>query len=325
MWVARACGVCVVGMAACAAMGQGAAGEGAAAAAGGAGGAQPETQPVGQPAPGAEGAAAAAGQPVGEVAEKKWEIAIAPYIWMPSYSGDVGVKGVTANIDQTFIDILDNSDRVFGLMGVLDAKYGRLVFQFNGAWTTAQFEEQKGLGRNVLASGELSAQMDVDSTWLEFVGGYRLIEKALDEGDPTSKRRLYLDAYAGARVTILSTNTTLSTATDVTLPDGTFIEGGKSRVIDQEESWVAPIIGLRLGCDLSERWSFIVRGDIGGFGAGSDFEWQAAGLFAYRWFTSWGGVSAYIGFRALGQDYTNGGFTWDMTTYGPLLGVAFQF
>ena len=36
-------------------------------------------------------------------------------------------------------------------------------------------------------------------------------------------------------------------------------------------------------------------------------------------------LAAFGGFRALGQDYTDGGFQWDVITYGPIIGAQFSF
>jgi hypothetical protein len=38
-------------------------------------------------------------------------------------------------------------------------------------------------------------------------------------------------------------------------------------------SWTDPVIGFKGGVRLSKAWTFGYRGDVGGFGAGSDFTW----------------------------------------------------
>lgn len=54
---------------------------------------------------------------------------------------------------------------------------------------------------------------------------------------------------------------------------------------DRSNSWVDPIIGARLSADLSTKVMVNLRGDIGGFGVGSDFTWNGSafiGLSFYR-------------------------------------------
>jgi len=113
---------------------------------------------------------------------------------------------------------------------------------------------------------------------------------------------------------------------DITLPDGSMLEAGRSRDQSDSEQWGEIFVGGRVGVDLSEGWTMEIRSDIGGFGVnGSEFSWQAAGVIGYRWrFKTWA-FSAFGGYRALGQDYTNGDFGWDMVVYGPILGVGFSF
>ena len=43
------------------------------------------------------------------------------------------------------------------------------------------------------------------------------------------------------------------------------------------EGWFDPIVGARWIEDISRGFILIVRGDVGGFGVGSEMTWQAAG------------------------------------------------
>jgi hypothetical protein len=94
---------------------------------------------------------------------------------------------------------------------------------------------------------------------------------------------------------------------------------------DQHQSWIDPIFGVQVGIDLSERWVLVTAADIGGFGIGSDFTWNALGLIGYR--TSVFGADALLsaGYRALSWDYEDDGFTWDMVMQGPFVGSSFRF
>ena len=73
----------------------------------------------------------------------------------------------------------------------------------------------------------------------------------------------------------------------------------------------------------------IVGGDIGGFGAGSDFAWSALGLVGYRFEMLGLDSSALVGYRALGQDFDTGSgankFKWDVTMHGPIIGLVTRF
>ncbi len=283
--------------------------------------ATPEAKPEAAPASAAVAPASGSKEKAPSLAdEASLHVEIAPYIWMTSYNGTTGIKGFTTKIDKSFIEILDDSDTVFGLMGAIDLQYGRFVCQVNGAWTTATFSQES----TQVAAGDLASSIDVNSVWAEMLGGWRFLDAPLDEA-PISKRYATVDGFVGARFTWLDVDTTVSTNTNIALPDGGILPAGASRSISDSESWVDPFVGVRFGIDLTESWSFLVRGDIGGFGVGSDFSWQAIAAIGYRWhFDNWS-MALFAGYRALYADYENGGFTWDMTTHGPLLGVQFAF
>jgi hypothetical protein len=69
-----------------------------------------------------------------------------------------------------------------------------------------------------------------------------------------------------------------------------------------------------------------LRGDIGGFGVGSDFTYNAIGLVEYK---PWKHVSFLGGYRVLYQNYKDGSrideFKFDMTMHGPVLAVNFTW
>jgi hypothetical protein len=69
------------------------------------------------------------------------------------------------------------------------------------------------------------------------------------------------------------------------------------------EDWVDPIVGGRWTVPLSEKVTLITRGDIGGFGAGSDLTWQALALVDWQ---PWKHASILAGIRALYVDYETG-------------------
>ena len=65
--------------------------------------------------------------------------------------------------------------------------------------------------------------------------------------------------------------------------------------------------------------------NVGGFGVGSDFAWNAQAFLGYR--TSILGVPTTLSarYRALHQDYDHDDFEWDVTMHGPALGAVLRF
>lgn len=248
-------------------------------------------------------------------------LSLSPYAWLTSLSGDATVRGVEVDATASFLDIIERSDTVFGLMGAADLEYERLVFQLNSAWTTAEFSESAGRGRN----RTLDAEVDLDTVWVEAFGGYRFLDRRIERG-AESHRRFTLDGFVGGRVTAIDIDANLTATADITLPDGEMLSVGQSTDRGQSEEWFEPFVGARLGLDITDHWSLSLRGDVGGFGvSGADFAWQTAVLLGYRWRLDGWNIAVFGGYRALGQDYSDGEFGWDVVTHGPLLGAQFSW
>lgn len=254
-----------------------------------------------------------------ETREPRLLASIAPYAWMPGLSGDITLRGADIQVDQSFLDIAEESDTLIGLMGDVDLSFGRLVFNFNGAWARTGFDDEPV--RFAAGSGE--ADVELEMAWIEFAGGYRVLDRPLGPADPS--RRFTLDGLVGGRVTVLEVDARFTASEASTFSSGETLPAGASVKKSASETWVEPFIGARISADLSDHWRFQVRGDVGGFGAGSDFAWQAAALFGYRWPLNNWDLTLFAGYRALGQDYDNGDFEWDVVTHGPLLGLQFTF
>jgi hypothetical protein len=92
------------------------------------------------------------------------------------------------------------------------------------------------------------------------------------------------------------------------------------------QDWTDPVIGGRWIWDFADVWGLIAVGDIGGFGVGSDFTWQAMGLVEWQPFRY---VSLVGGYRALYQDYEDGSglalFRYKVTLHGPMLGLNIKW
>jgi hypothetical protein len=104
------------------------------------------------------------------------------------------------------------------------------------------------------------------------------------------------------------------------------IIGPSGRNPSGTQDWWDPIVGANLTLPLAKSFSFNVRGDIGGFGVGSDLAWQAFPYFDWR-FANWG--SLQLGYRWLSTDYETGSgasrFKYDMLIHGPHIGFTVHF
>jgi hypothetical protein len=96
--------------------------------------------------------------------------------------------------------------------------------------------------------------------------------------------------------------------------------------VSQARTWVDPLVGIRVHTDDGRRVSFGVYGEVGGFGAGSDFAWQVFPRVGLRVTER---ASMEFGWRWLDIDYSAGDgrdkFGYDVLAQGPVGGVSFRF
>jgi hypothetical protein len=222
---------------------------------------------------------------------EEWKHELAPYLWGSAMEGTTGIGGVTADVDVSFGDILDNLE--MGFMGMYRGTRDRFSISVDTIFM--------GLGATERSRNDLAkADIDVDQFVLGAAAGYALTEKFLVLG--------------GLRYNDLSAEV------KVTGPLGNTADA------ETDESWVDPYLGAQYTIPLSDAWSLNLYGDIGGFGVGSDLAWQ--GLVTFRWQLTerTGALAAY---RYMDVDYESGSgsdrFKYDMAFSGPALGIVFTF
>jgi hypothetical protein len=104
------------------------------------------------------------------------------------------------------------------------------------------------------------------------------------------------------------------------------LSGPAGRTGTGTHQWYDPIMGANLALPINDTVSFKLRGDVGGFGVGSDLTWQAFPYFDWR-FTKRASLQA--GYRFLYNDYETGSglhkFHYDVLASGPQIGVTIHF
>lgn len=207
-----------------------------------------------------------------------WEFLGSIYLW------GAGVDGTTASgaeIDIGFDDILDNLE--FALLGSLEASRGKffaladVVYLDQGAGSASTRPLLPALpGGGFTING--ATEVDVQSTVLNFVAGYELVEQ----------NGFNLQGFAGARYLNLDSELNLAISVGplrrsvIIRPDGDFFDG---------------VIGVRGRIDIAENWFVPYYFDIG---AGeSDFTWQAFSGVGY----SFGRSEVTVGYRHTEWDF----------------------
>ena len=233
-----------------------------------------------------------------------WQFHVAPYMWFLSMEGDVTVNGQKSSVDTSFSEIWDE----LNIAGMVNFEASNEKWGFFGDVIAAN------LGNQASVNG-IKIDPRVNLLMLTAGGFYRLGTWMPSDDGGKDRPAVSLDGLLGARYTYLSTRLDIK----------------DFRNVSADEGWLDPLIGARAILDLSERWELALQGTVGGFGVGSDFTWGAYGDIGYRFslFSMENNGRFVVGYRALHQNYSNGSgdnkFKWNVTMYGPVLGLVIEF
>jgi hypothetical protein len=236
-----------------------------------------------------------------------WRGEFIGWLWVVGMDGDIGVRGQSAEVDASFSDILDESDSILALQGRIEVGKGRWGVFIDGMYSSLGADDQTGPG------GLADVDVTFDTILIDFGLTYRLAEWEPEGGAAANRRDISIDLYGGGRYTDLEME-----LDPALLPAST-----------QGKDWIDPIVGAKLVLPIAEDWHLMTWGDIGGFGVESDFTWSATGVIGYDFTMFDLSASLYAGYRALGQDYSEGSgsneFVWDMVQHGPIVGLSISF
>jgi len=260
-----------------------------------------------------------------------WRYTIAPYAWAVGVTGSVTVRNQTVDTNASAIDLIQKSDSLAGLMAYFEADKGPAGFYLDFVFAKMGFGAGQLGYRNPIAGLQISTRANAALTYQLFiveVGGVYELWRSSDSPQGSSTA---LDGIVGFRYWNNSIDATFTAAanvsfTNLNLERSFSIAVARSDVIQ----WVDPVLGLRLRHQLTPNQEVMVRGDIGGFGiSGSQFAWQAVATYGYTWQYTGYDISALIGFRAIGVNYSQGSganaLAINEILYGPIIGVKFRF
>ncbi len=220
----------------------------------------------------------------------KWEFELTPYLWAAGMDGTMAVGPKEASVSVGFQDLLKSLD--FGFMGRFEAR--------NDRWSLASDLVYTNLGKDAQltdAGADVGAVvLDTKMLVVEGTAGYRL-------------GRSPVEAVAGARI--------YSVKADV--------QADRVELASGSGGWVDPIVGLRLRKWVGgDKWLVALRGDVGGFGVGSDFAWALSAGLGYRLNRS---LTLSAGYRAWNFDREGEReiSKLDMTMGGFGFGMAIRF
>ena len=264
-----------------------------------------------------------------------WTFSATPYGWVPLLNGSMTVKGRTFDVDVDFNDLMNLVRRseipkdLFLLMGYFEARKGRFsVFSdlvylkvgLNGSMARSRGVDE--LNATVGASAGLKVEMFIG----ELAAAYEIARWG-STGVPGSGTAI--DVFAGGRGWWQQADASLAVSGTVNIGDLT-LNADRTFSASKSVGWVDPLVGLRLRHQFAPGLNFVASGDVGGFGVGSQFSWQALAAINYDFCVRnnviWSGM---LGYKALFADYSKGSgltrYEYDITIHGPILGITARF
>jgi hypothetical protein len=225
-----------------------------------------------------------------------WRHTLFVYVMGAALKGDAHVGPLHVPVDMSVSDVFDALE--FGAMGAYRAD--------NGTWSITGDATFMGLGGTGTGPrrGLIKGDVDVDQTTLSLTLGRRVAPS--------------LEALFSLSYFDLSTDLKVTT----TGPAGLLSEK-KSAGAD----WIDPLVGLQYNVPIGDDWRLNLRGDVGGFGIGSEFAYQV--LTNLRWQAS-ERVGVAFGYRLIAFDYEDGerdgpGYQrYDLVEQGPFVGITIE-
>lgn len=219
-----------------------------------------------------------------------WEYSLAPYLWAVGLDGELVVKGVPVEMDLDFDELLD--EVAYAVQVHFEAKKGAWSFIVDPTIIKVDSEQKMG---------PIKVDVELDYVVTEALVAYRIAPK--------------WDLLGGVRYWSMDADIDIQ---------------GPPPSVDEDEDWIDIIVGARFFADISQKWSFMGRADIGGFDVGesADSTWNVAALF-FRDFGRKGNKQFVAGYRILDVDFDKGSgasrFAFDMEQSGPVFGLNFQW
>ncbi len=219
------------------------------------------------------------------LAEDDWAFRVSPYAWYLNIDGDFTVQelnGVDAS--STLFDDLDGAFMIEG-------EVTKGPYALFGEFNYIDLDQSASA-----AGGFFGVDVEVDGVMSSLSAGYQLV----DTGAST------VHAFAGVRSWWIDTT----------------VKFRRLQTRSVDKSWNDPIIGLRGSTEIGD--GFFIDGvtDIGGFGVGSEFQWEVIGRGGYAFNDH---IAVAVGYRYLRVDFDENPLILDAEFKGPFAAVDIRF
>ena len=280
--------------------------------------------------------AADLGPTYSEPATNKWQFSLTPYGWATSMNGDITARGHTVDVNEDFIEIVEKSDSLLAWMTYFEARKGRFSFFTDFVWADIGFPGHFNITKDPLGRFDRAtlnvkgnAQLDYEETIIQSGITYEVARWQSAPGSFTA-----LDLMGSARYwnQDVDLSLRLTGTLNVDLRElGLQFQRSRRLAIARsgDLEWIDPVVGARIRHQIAPGRELTLVGDVGGFGAGSEFSWQAVATYGFDVNCLGTPLHAVIGYRALAVDFSEDGRfgknALDVVQHGPVMGVTFNW
>jgi hypothetical protein len=229
--------------------------------------------------------------------DDNWHVDLMFYLWLAGMNGTIGNTSRNVDFRASPTDLLSHFR--FGLMGTLQARRGRYVFVNDLMWVRLRATDTTTL--QVPGQPQLSAEAKAWQFVVTPAFGYRLLDG----------EKIKIDALMlGVRYWHVGSSLQFTPS-----PFG--------RTFSKTLNWADPLMGARILFPLSHRVLVTIAGDAGGWGAGSQLDYQIVGALGYNLSSKF---TLSLAYRYLFVDYRSANDAIYKTAMsGALIGVNYHF
>ena len=227
--------------------------------------------------------------------ESEWYVEFAPYLWFAGIDGDVSFSrsSPTFSIDADFDDLVDDIEFTFAFNTSIKkgewGYYGDFFFiklDQEGYTPARLFRVTSQFDEIIFTNAATYYLYKSDTKWIEGMIGARLWALEHD-------------------INIYNAST-----------------GVRSTGSSGTEEWLDPFIGIRTQWNFARRWYLGFMINYGGFNVGSEETYETFGGLGFRFNK---GHAVRAGFKAIGVNYDEDGFLFDVDQKGTYLAYFLFF
>jgi hypothetical protein len=169
----------------------------------------------------------------------EWTFRFTPYGWLPSMNGTQTVRGRTAKVDASFIEVVEKSDSLVGLMGDVEIRNGPIALLGDIVWSKVGLSgdtvRTRSVAPGINATIGASAGIDVQMAIAEIAVAYEIARYG----------SLAFDVIGGGRFWWQNTDLLFNLAGTLDVGD-LQIAGARAIFRSGSVDWADPLVGGRV-------------------------------------------------------------------------------